>query len=58
MEKTIDTQEIFDAGISITEPAAKRLNAVMEAEGKKRIWIKDGSYNWWMFRHELRYVFR
>ncbi len=35
MEKTIDTQEIFDAGISITEPAAKRLNAVMEAEGKK-----------------------
>lgn len=35
MEKTTDIQEIFDAGISITEPAAKRLNAVMEAEGKK-----------------------
>ena len=30
-----NTQEIFDAGITVTEKAAQRLSAVMEAEGKK-----------------------
>ncbi len=35
MENQPDTQEIFDAGISLSVPAAERLSAVMEAEGKK-----------------------
>jgi|TARA_B100001167_G_C16720141_1_gene280772 iron-sulfur cluster assembly protein len=35
MENQTSTQEIFDAGIRLTEKAAKRLSAVMEAEGKK-----------------------
>ena len=30
-----NTQEIFDAGISVTKKAVQRLSAVMEAEGKK-----------------------
>ena len=29
------TQEVFDAGIAMTEKAAERLSAVMEADGKK-----------------------
>ena len=35
MDTQTNTQEIFDAGISVTERAAQRLAAVMEAEGKK-----------------------
>ena len=29
------TQEVFDAGIAMTEKAAERLSTVMEADGKK-----------------------
>ena len=29
------TQEVFDAGIAMTEKAAERLSAEMEADGKK-----------------------
>ena len=35
METKSNTQEIFDAGITVTEKAAQRLAAVMEAEDKK-----------------------
>ena len=35
MDTQTNTKEIFDAGISVTERAAQRLAAVMEAEGKK-----------------------
>ena len=35
MDTQTNTKEIFDAGISVTERAAQRLEAVMEAEGKK-----------------------
>ena len=35
MENQTSTKKIFDAGICLTEKAAKRLSAVMEAEGKK-----------------------
>mgnify|MGYP000132570147 CR=1 FL=1 len=35
METKSNTQEIFDAGITVTEKAAQRLAAVMEAEEKK-----------------------
>ena len=58
MENQPDTQAIFDAGISLSAPAAERLSAVMEAEGKKRFWPPDGSNRRWLFRHELRYVLR
>jgi hypothetical protein len=51
-----NTQEIFDAGISVTKKAVQRLSAVMEAEGKKRIRTANGSHQWWMFRNELQYV--
>jgi len=35
MDTQTNTKEIFDAGISVTERAAQRLEAVMESEGKK-----------------------
>ena len=35
METKSNTQEIFDAGITVTEKAAQRLATVMEAEEKK-----------------------
>ena len=35
METKSNTQEIFDAGITVTEKEAQRLAAVMEAEEKK-----------------------
>ena len=35
MSENIKTQEIFDAGISLTKSAAKRLIGIMDSEGKK-----------------------
>ena len=35
MENQPDTQAIFDAGISLSKPAADRVSSVVEAEGKK-----------------------
>ena len=35
MTSTDKIQEVFDAGIAMTEKAAERLSAVMEADGKK-----------------------
>ena len=35
METKSNTQEIFDAGITVTKKAAQRLATVMEAEDKK-----------------------
>ena len=35
MSENITTQEIFDAGISLTKSAAKRLIGIMDSEGKK-----------------------
>ena len=53
MENQTKMQEAFDAGISLTKKAAERLSAVMEAEGKKRVWTKNESHNRRMFWHEL-----
>ena len=35
MSENIKTQEIFDAGISLTKSAAKRLIGIMDSDGKK-----------------------
>ncbi|MEA1881965.1 MAG: iron-sulfur cluster assembly accessory protein [Candidatus Marinimicrobia bacterium] len=40
METQTKTQEIFDAGITVTEKAAKRLSAVMKVEGKKEYGLR------------------
>ena len=35
MNKKAEIKEVFDSGIIMSKKAAERLNAVMEAEGKK-----------------------
>ena len=53
MNKKAEIKEVFDSGIIMSKKAAERLNAVMEAEGKKGIRSTHGSYHWGMLWTEL-----
>ena len=44
MNKKAEIKEVFDSGIIMSIKAAERLNAVMEAEGKKGFGLRKAQY--------------